>query len=190
MQDLILKSQNNILSKLNITDIQKFLVISIKNQELYIIENMKVIKSYLISSSKYGTGNTNNSFQTPLGIHHIAKKIGDNLRKNTILKGRKILLDGITTDDLKKPEYKGFREKYLSNNEDVITSRILWLKGNEKDINLGGNVDTFNRYIYIHGTIHENKIGQKDSHGCIRMNNDDVIELFNYSKVNMIVNII
>ena len=66
----------------------------------------------------------------------------------------------------------------------------MWLKGNESGINLGGDVDTYNRYIYIHGTIHENKIGKKDSHGCIRMNNDDVIELFDNVKINMIVHIV
>ena len=190
MQDLILKSQSYIIEKLNVTDIRDFLLISIEYQKLYIIENMKVMKSYSISSSKYGTGNMNDSYQTPLGVHHIAKKIGDNLKKNTILKGRKVLLNGITTDDLNNSKYKDFKKKYLSDNEDIITSRILWLRGNENEINLGGNVDTYNRYIYIHGTIHEHKIGQKDSHGCIRMMNDDVIELFSYSKVKMIVNII
>ena len=66
----------------------------------------------------------------------------------------------------------------------------MWLKGDERGINLGGNVDTYNRYIYIHGTIHENKIGKKDSHGCIRMNNDDIIELFDNVKINMIVHIV
>ena len=66
----------------------------------------------------------------------------------------------------------------------------MWLKGDERGINLGVDVDTYNRYIYIHGTIHENKIGKKDSHGCIRMNNDDVIELFDNVKINMIVQIV
>ena len=64
------------------------------------------------------------------------------------------------------------------------------VKGNEHGINLGGDVDTYKRYIYIHGTIHENKIGKKDSHGCIRMNNEDIIELFDNVKINMIVHIV
>ena len=104
--------------------------------------------------------------------------------------GRKTIFDGITTDDLDSLEYQEFKKKHFSKSEDVITSRIMWLKGNEHGINLGGDVDTYNRYIYIHGTIHENKIGKKDSHGCIRMNNDDVIELFDNVKINMIVHII
>tara|TARA_Y100000992_G_scaffold178036_1_gene120078 strand:- start:490 stop:1062 length:573 start_codon:yes stop_codon:yes gene_type:complete len=190
MRDLISKSKNYILEKLNITDIEEYILISIEHQELNIIDNMQVIASYKISTSKYGVGNVNDSFQTPLGIHHIAKKIGDRLKKNTILKGRKIVFDGITTDDLNSFQYTDFKKKHFSKNEDVITSRIMWLKGNENGVNLGGDVDTYSRYIYIHGTIHEDKIGDKDSHGCIRMNNDDVIKLFDYVKVNMIVHIV
>ena len=190
MKDLISKSKKYIFDTLNITSIKEYILISIEHQKLYIIYDLKVISSYKISTSKYGTGNINDSFQTPLGVHHIAKKIGEGLKKNTILKGRKTIFDGITTDDLDSLEYQEFKKKHFSKSEDVITSRIMWLKGNESGINLGGDVDTYNRYIYIHGTIHENKIGNKDSHGCIRMNNDDVIELFDNVKINMIVHIV
>ena len=150
---------------------------------------MKVISSYKISTSKYGTGNINDSFQTPLGCIILPRKLAKALKK-TILKGRKTIFDGITTDDLDSLEYQEFKKKHFSKSEDVITSRIMWLKGNEHGINLGGDVDTYNRYIYIHGTIHENKIGKKDSHGCIRMNNEDIIELFDNVKINMIVHIV
>ena len=189
MKDLISKSKNYIFDILKITYIEEYILISIEHQELYIINNMDVISSYKISTSKYGAGNMNDSFQTPLGVHHIAKKIGEGLKKNTILKGRKTIFDGITTDDLDNSEYEEFKKKHFSKNQDVITSRIMWLKGNESGINLGGDVDTYNRYIYIHGTIHENKIGNKDSHGCIRMNNDDIIELFDNVKIDTIVHI-
>ncbi|MGB1307087.1 MAG: L,D-transpeptidase family protein, partial [Flavobacteriales bacterium] len=70
-----------------------------------------------------------------------------------------------------------------SSKTDDITSRILWLSGMEKDINKGGNVDSYNRYIYIHGTSEEGKIGTPASHGCIRMLNTDVIEL--YAKIKI-----
>ena len=69
----------------------------------------------------------------------------------------------------------------------MITSRILRLKGLEENINLGGDVDSYQRYIYIHGTAHEDKIGEKASHGCIRMLNQDVIELFDICQEKMLV---
>lgn len=68
--------------------------------------------------------------------------------------------------------------------EDKVTSRILWLTGTEEGINKGGNVDTYNRYIYIHGTPEEGLIGQPASHGCIRMKNDDVISLYSSIGLN------
>ena len=73
--------------------------------------------------------------------------------------------------------------------EDVITSRILWLAGLEPGINQGGDVDTYQRYIYIHGTVEEDKIGQPVSHGCIRMLNKDVIELYDQLEVGCHVRI-
>ena len=81
MKDLISKSKNYIFDTLKITNIREYIIISIEYQELYIVDNMKVITSYKISTSKYGTGNMNDSFQTPLGVHHIAKKIGKALKK-------------------------------------------------------------------------------------------------------------
>ena len=108
-----------------------------------------------------------NSFKTPLGQHEIHKKIGDNLPMNAILKGRKwngaianIISEKIDTD------------------YDHVTSRILWLDGLELEKNKGGDVDSRSRYIYIHGTAEEGLIGIPASDGCIRMYNNDVIELF------------
>ena len=81
MKDLISKSKKYIFDTLNITSIKEYILISIEHQKLYIIDDLKVISSYKISTSKYGTGNINDSFQTPLGVHHIAKKIGEGLKK-------------------------------------------------------------------------------------------------------------
>ena len=75
--------------------------------------------------------------------------------------------------------------KHFATHDDVITSRILWLKGHEDGVNKGDNIDSYSRYIYIHGTAHEDKIGTPDSHGCVRMNNDDVIELFDNTFISM-----
>lgn len=187
MDDFISQSKKYIQDKLNIPEITDFLLVSTQNQKLYLINNLSVTSSYLVSTSKYGNGNMNDSFQTPLGIHHIAKKIGEGLKKNTILKGRKPVFDGITTDDLDSGKYDDFKNNHFSSYDDVITSRIMWLKGNEKDYNLGGKVDSYNRYIYIHGTYHERDLGSKASHGCIRMSNEDVISLFDLVNTNTFV---
>ena len=103
----------------------------------------------------------------------------------TIFKGRKTLKGDLTLSDLDRPENSEIRSKHFATHDDVITSRILWLKGHEEGINKGHNIDSYSRYIYIHGTAHEDKIGTAASHGCVRMNNDDVIELFNKTYINM-----
>ena len=114
-----------------------------------------------------------NSFQTPLGEHIVAEKIGENLPLGAVLKGRKWTKEVIVPikDVIDIPE-------------DVITSRILWLDGVEQGINKGGDVDSKERFIYIHGTAEEGLIGKPASLGCIRMKNKDVIKLFNRVKEN------
>ena len=190
LQELILKSKNIFTEKAPYIDQQKFIIVQPSKQLLYLIINNSVNSTYNISTSKYGLGNKNESFQTPVGVHYIAKKIGDNVAKNTIFKGRKIFLDNLTINDLDKLEYSKIKQKYFKDNEDIITSRIMWLKGHEKGVNQGGNVDSYSRYIYIHGTIHENLIGTEASHGCIRMNNNDVIDLYDKVLENILVRIL
>ncbi len=190
LKELILKSKNIFTEKAPHIDQQKFIIVQPSTQLLHLIINNSVNSTYNISTSKYGLGNKNESFQTPVGVHYIAKKIGDNVAKNTIFKGRKIFLDNLTINDLDKSEYSNIKQKYFKDNEDIITSRIMWLKGHEIGINLGGDVDSYSRYIYIHGTIHENLIGKEASHGCVRMKNDDVIELYNKVTEDTLVRIL
>lgn len=106
------------------------------------------------------------SFQTPLGRHYIAEKIGADMPPFTAFRARKpfTIYDPETGD----PE------------RDWILSRILWLGGEQTGINRRGKVDTHDRYIYIHGTHEEHLIGQPASHGCIRMRNDDMLDLFEH----------
>ena len=158
--------------------LDKFILIDLNIQKLFLINDLKKKKSYDISSSRFGVGNINNSYQTPLGLHTINDKIGENRPINTIFKGRKIVKGGITLEDLSKPEHEKFKNEHFKEFDDLITSRILWLKGCERGINLGDNVDSHKRFIYIHGTAHEELIGHPASYGCIRMRNKDVIELF------------
>jgi lipoprotein-anchoring transpeptidase ErfK/SrfK len=141
--------------------------VDISEQRLYLIENNLIKASYPISTSKYGEGSIQNSFKTPLGEHSIKEMIGEEAEINTIFTSRINTKRSATIID-----------QYEDTDNDYVTSRIIWLDGEEEGFNKGGNVDSFRRYIYIHGTHEEGLIGTKASHGCIRMFNYDVIELF------------
>jgi lipoprotein-anchoring transpeptidase ErfK/SrfK len=123
--------------------------------------------SYPISTSKYGEGSKENSFKTPLGNHIIKEKIGENAPINTIFISR------INTKNIASIE-----NKPKNTENDYVTSRIMWLEGEENGVNKGPGIDSYERYIYIHGTHEEGLIGVKASHGCIRMFNVDVIDLY------------
>ena len=141
--------------------------VDISEQRLYLIENNLIKASYPISTSKYGEGSIQNSFKTPLGEHSIKEMIGEEAEINTIFTSRINTKRSATIID-----------QFEDTDNDYVTSRIIWLDGEEEGFNKGGNVDSFRRYIYIHGTHEEGLIGTKASHGCIRMFNYDVIELF------------
>ena len=130
-------------------------------------------RSYTISTALNGMGNRLDSFKTPFGIHRIRQKIGGGEPCGMVFKAR---------------EPTGRIARSMDNQEqDEITSRILWLDGLEEGFNKGGAYDTYSRYIYIHGTSDEKRIGKAVSAGCIRMKNDDVIELFDEVMVDDIV---
>ncbi len=131
--------------------------VSVRDQRLILTRDGEKLRSYPISTSRFGIGTGEGSMKTPLGNFRIAEKIGDSAAPGTIFKARVAL----GPDDP------------LPETEDLITSRILWLDGMDEE-----NGNTRERFIYIHGTKHEDKIGMPASHGCIRMRNDDVIELF------------
>ena len=131
--------------------------VSVRDQRLILTRDGEELRSYPISTSRFGIGTDEGSLKTPLGRFRIAEKIGDGAAPGTIFKARVAL----GPDDS------------LPDTEDFITSRILWLDGLEEE-----NANTRNRFIYIHGTKHEDEIGTPASHGCIRMRNADVIELF------------
>ena len=172
-------------NKVSNTEVSNFLLVLPSKQQLLHIVKKNIISTYNISTSKYGLGNQNESFQTPTGLHYIAKKIGHNMPRLTIFKGRKTIKNNMTLEDLYNDEK--LKSEHFENFDDVITSRILRLKGLEMNINLGSNVDSYLRYIYIHGTAHEDQIGKEASHGCVRMLNKDVIELFDNCCEKMLV---
>jgi L,D-transpeptidase YbiS len=144
------------------------LYVSIANQELKMIDdNQVVIKSYPISTAKNGVGEIAGSEQTPRGKHKVRAKIGKNCAANTVFIGRR------PTGEIYTPTLKANHP-----DRDWILTRILWLSGLEAGKNRLTNKDTMRRYIYIHGTPDETAMGVPGSKGCIRMRNDDLIELF------------
>ena len=151
------------------------IIVSVKDQVLYHRRKTGVVYAYPVSTATNGTGNNEGSFQTPLGRHRIAEKIGDHLPLFTAFSAREpFCIYDPETDDPKR---------------DWILTRILWLEGCEAGKNRRGKVDTHARYIYIHGTHEEDKIGTPASHGCIRMCNEDMLELFENSHVGESVSI-
>ena len=152
--------------------------VSISEQRLYVLANDSIVRSYPISSSAYGEGQIENSLKTPLGEHEIQIKIGTNVPKYQFFVSREHISQEVDVI-----------EKEIDSPDDFITTRIMWLTGKNEGFNSGGNVDSFNRFIYIHGTHEEGLIGKKASHGCIRMLNQDVLELFRIIPTKTSVNI-
>lgn len=122
------------------------------------------------STSRFGIGQVAGSNCTPLGLHRIARKIGGGWPVGTVFKSRQPV--GFT--------WKGMPFA-------PITTRILWLEGLEPGFNRGGNVDSFRRHIYIHGTGDEPTLGRPASHGCIHLAADDLIPLYDLLPVGTLV---
>ena len=142
-------------------------------QKLYFFKDDSLIFESAISTSLFGMGCLENTFKTPIGLHLIAAKIGSGLPAGTLFRHR-------------VPTYQTIKQN-PSDSRDYITSRILRLSGLEEGINKGGNVDSYKRYIYIHGTPHSKMLGAVSSHGCIRMSDKDVIKLFDLVSENTLV---
>ncbi|MGA7750922.1 MAG: L,D-transpeptidase [Gallionella sp.] len=142
--------------------------IRIPTQQLDLLDNDgKVLRRYAVSTSANGAGEISGSYCTPRGKHVIRAKIGAGQPENTVFVGRR------PTGEIYTPELGAqFPER------DWILTRILWLSGREPGFNRLGKNDTMRRYIYIHGTPDSVPLGIPDSHGCIRMRNADLIELF------------
>jgi len=143
------------------------IIIFIAKQTLCLYAGERQVVCYPVSTAKNGTGELFGSECTPRGKHSVRAKIGTGLELGSVFIGRRF------TGEIYSPV---LAEK--SPDRDWILSRILWLSGQEKGRNRLGNVDTMRRYVYIHGAADEAITGQPESHGCIRMTNHDVIDLF------------
>lgn len=172
-QTTSVKSTSDLLQqKFHYTKDKPFLLVNIGKQEMYLVRNDAIEKTYRISSGKTGAGNQAGSGKTPLGVHCVSEKFGAGAKPNTIFVGRKDTGKAATV-----------YTNAVDTEEDHVTSRILWLEGLEPGINSGKGIDSKQRFIYIHGTPEEGLIGKPASHGCIRMYNKDVIELFDLVQV-------
>jgi L,D-transpeptidase YbiS len=142
--------------------------ISISQQTLTLFDNFGGVKvQYPVSTAANGVGCEKDSGCTPLGAHIIRAKIGAGAAANSVFVGRRF------TGEICTPELMA---QYP--NRDWILTRILWLSGTEIGKNRLGNVDTMQRYIYIHGTPDSTDMSKIGSHGCVRMRNADMIALF------------
>lgn len=145
----------------------KHLHVSIANQTLTLLEDDQPVAHYLVSTALKGAGECSGSEQTPRGHHVIRAKIGTGAPCGAVFRGRRPTGE-VWTPDL-HAQYPG---------RDWILSRILWLSGTEPGRNRLGLRDSMRRYIYIHGTPDSEPMGEPRSHGCIRMRNADILDLF------------
>ena len=153
--------------------------ISVAAQTLQLLDDAgQLLRQYTISSAAKGVGEQMGSYQTPRGRHRIRARIGDGLPLGAVLRGRR------PTGEICTPELMAVQP-----DRDWILTRILWLCGEEPGKNRGGQVDTMRRYVYIHGTPESAVLGVPGSHGCIRMRNTDMVDLFNRVPVGTPVNI-
>jgi lipoprotein-anchoring transpeptidase ErfK/SrfK len=141
--------------------------ISIPEQSLVLLDNGRELGRYSVSTSRNGAGEMEGSFCTPRGAHIVRAKIGAGQPLNTVFRGRR------PTGEVWTPE---LGERFSG--RDWILTRILWLSGCEVGKNRLGKVDTMQRYIYIHGSPDAVEMGKPGSIGCIRMRNQDIVELF------------
>ena len=156
---------------------QQVVLIDVTKQELLLIENNQIAGRWIISTAEAGIGSRKGSNQTPLGVHRLAQKIGDGAPLGTVFKARQNT--GRVAKILTAP---GARS-----GEDNVTTRVMWVDGLEPGLNKGGAVDSYQRFIYIHGTDEEGRLGAPASHGCIRMRNQDVVDLYDRVREDTLV---
>ncbi|MCQ4314738.1 L,D-transpeptidase [Stutzerimonas zhaodongensis] len=144
-----------------------FLHISIADQMLYGFVGSRLRVRMPVSTARNGAGERNGSGCTPRGAHRVRARIGDGLPFGAVLRGRR--WTGEVWTPVLHEQHPG---------RDWILTRILWLSGSEPGYNRLGDVDTFRRYIYLHGTPDSEPMGVPLSHGCVRLRNADLLDLF------------
>lgn len=157
---------NKACVRLGIKPGERVLAVRISTATMQFFRGGELVRSYGISTSKRPPSNVKNSLGTPRGLHEIAERIGAGQPPGMVFKSR------VSTG-------RHYRELPDGGADaDLITGRILWLRGLEPGVNRGGDVDTYERYVYIHGTNHEDRIGEPLSAGCVLMRNVEIVELY------------
>jgi hypothetical protein len=146
--------------------------ISIDEQRLQLLHQDRVVMDVAVATAANGPGEIQHSECTPRGWHKIRARIGAGCESNTVFVGRR------PTGEIYSPSLKAAEP-----DRDWMLTRILWLSGLEPGRNRFGKVDSMRRYIYIHGCPEEDAMGIPSSHGCVKMRNDEVIELFDHVPV-------
>lgn len=147
------------------------LLVSVPDQRLAVIQADGLRASYRVSTSLWGVGARQDSQQTPAGWHRVAEWIGADARPGQSFVARR------PTAEVLSPE--NWRAEA---GEDYVLTRILWLEGLEPGLNRGPGVDSYDRFIYLHGTNQEQLLGQPASHGCVRLSNRDILEVFDLTQ--------
>ena len=156
---------------LGIKPANQLLAVHLGTQTMQFYRGGELAGAFVVSTSLRPPSNVKGSLGTPLGLHAVAEKIGHGQPPGMVFKAR-------------VPTGRHFNEfSEEENQENLVTTRILWLRGLEPGVNLGGEVDSHDRYIYIHGTNHEERIGTPQSSGCIWMRNLDLVALFEEVRV-------
>jgi hypothetical protein len=159
-----LEQVNETCARLGIKPGERILVVRIDTATLQFFRKGALVKSYAVSTSRRPPSNIKNSLGTPCGLHEIAERIGAGQPPGMVFKSR-------------RPTGQHFSE-LTGSDDNLVTTRILWLRGLEDGVNRGDDVDSYERYIYIHGTNREDRIGEPQSAGCVLMRNLDIVELY------------
>jgi UDP-N-acetylmuramate--alanine ligase len=146
---------------------ERLLLVDARRQRLALIEAGRVRGEWPVSTARAGIGSADGSLKTPPGWHRVHARIGEGAESGTVFESR------LPTGAVWRGEAR---------EDDMILTRVLTLDGLEEGVNRGPGVDSLSRYIYLHGTNHESRLGRADSHGCVRLANDDVIELFELAR--------
>ena len=155
--------------RLGVPSTRFVLLVNVRDQRMQLVQPLSdfitpgclVRKTFRVSTSRFGVGQEKNSNCTPLGLHRVAKKVGGGWPAGAVFESREMI--GYT--------WRGLPDA-------AITHRILWLEGLESGVNRGANVDTFERYVYIHGTGNEPSLGRPASRGCIHLSAADLLPLY------------
>ncbi len=163
---------NKTCARLGIKPGERLLFVRIGTATMQFYRRGELVKSYVVSTSKRPPSNIKDSLGTPRGLHEIAERIGAGQPPGMVFKAR-------------VPTGRHYNEALdlEPTKTDLVTGRILWLRGLEPGVNRGGNVDTYERYVYLHGTNHEDRIGEPLSSGCVLLRNIEIVELYEQVRV-------